>query len=87
MALVHIPSGLRELTAGKSKVEVVAATVAEAVEELERNHPGIKFRLVDGDRLRPGLVLYLDGAEVDTGLRTKLYVESKVYFLAAQSGG
>ena len=87
MALVHIPSSLRELTGGKSRVEVAAATAGEAVEELEQKHPGIKARLVDGEELRPGLALYVDGAEMDTGLRTKLVEGSKVYFLAAQAGG
>ena len=87
MALMHIPSALRELTDGKSRVEVTAATAGEAVDELERRYPGIKARLVEGEGLRPGLALYIDGGEVDTGLRTKLEPESKVYFLAAQSGG
>ena len=87
MALIHIPSSLRELTGGKSRVEVAAGTAGQAVDELEQNYPGIKARLVEGEGLRPGLALYVDGAEVDAGLKTKLEAESKVYFLAAQSGG
>ena len=87
MALIHIPSSLRELTGGKSRVEVAAGTAGQAVDELEQNYPGIKARLVEGEGLRPGLALYVDGAEGDTGLKTKLEAESKVYFLAAQSGG
>jgi len=87
VALIHIPSALRELTEGRSRVEVSARTAGEAVDELEVAYPGIKARLVEGEGLRPGLALYIDGGEVDTGLRTKLKVQSKVYFLAAQSGG
>ncbi len=87
MALLHIPSALREITGGQSRVEIDATTAGEAVDLLEARHPGIKAHLLDGDRLRPGLALYLDGAEVATGLRTRLTVTSKLYFLAAQSGG
>jgi molybdopterin converting factor small subunit len=84
---LHIPSALRELTDGQSRVEIDAATAGEAVELLEARHPGIKARLLDGDRLRPELTLYLDGAEAATGLRTRLTAASRLHFLAAQSGG
>jgi sulfur-carrier protein len=87
MAQLHIPSALRELTGGQSRVEVDAATAGEAVDRLDARHPGIKARLLEGGRLRPGLALYLDGAEVATGLRTRLTATSKLHFLAAQSGG
>ncbi len=87
MALLHIPSALRKLTGGESRVEIDAATAGEALDLLEARHPGIKARLLDGDRLRPGLALYLDGAEAATGLRTRLTATSRLHFLAAQSGG
>lgn len=66
---------------------MVSTTAGKAVEQLEISYPGIKARLVVDDELRPGLTLYVDGAEVATGLRTRINETSKVYFLAAQSGG
>ena len=87
MALLHIPSSLRKLTEGQARIEVVSTTAGEAIEQLEISYPGIKARLIVDDELRPGLALYVDGAEVATGLRTRIDKTSKVYFLAAQSGG
>ncbi len=44
---VRIPSVLRNLTAGKENIDVVATTVDEALAAIEAAHPGIKTRLCD----------------------------------------
>ena len=44
---VRIPSVLRNLTAGKENIDVVATTVDEALAAVEAAHPGIKARLCD----------------------------------------
>ncbi len=44
---VRIPSVLRNLTAGKENIEVMAATIDEALNAIEAAHPGIKARLCD----------------------------------------
>jgi molybdopterin converting factor small subunit len=47
MATVRIPTPLRKYTEGKDEVSVRGSTVREILEELERNHPGIKERICD----------------------------------------
>jgi molybdopterin synthase sulfur carrier subunit len=44
---VRIPSVLRNLTAGKENIDVMATTVDEALAAVEAAHPGIKARLCD----------------------------------------
>ena len=46
-AKVRIPTPLRKLTNDEEIVEVDAATVAEAITELQTRFPGIKERLLD----------------------------------------
>jgi len=44
---VRIPTPLRKLTNNEEVVEVTAATVGDAISELQTRFPGIKERLVD----------------------------------------
>lgn len=44
---VRIPTPLRKLTNNEEVVEVNAATIAEAITELQSRFPGIQERLVD----------------------------------------
>jgi molybdopterin synthase sulfur carrier subunit len=87
MALINIPSAMRKVTGGQAKVEVPGATVGEALDELERLHPGIRDRLVEDDRVRGGLALFVDGEMPRGGLKTPLKPESEVYFAPAVAGG
>jgi molybdopterin synthase sulfur carrier subunit len=45
--LVRIPTPLRKLTNNDDVVEVNAATVGDAIAELQSRYPGIKERLLD----------------------------------------
>jgi len=44
---IRIPTPLRKLTNNEEMVEVNAATISEAIAELQTRFPGIKERLVD----------------------------------------
>ncbi|MGA3182158.1 MAG: ubiquitin-like small modifier protein 1 [Verrucomicrobiota bacterium] len=44
---IRIPTPLRKLTNNEETVEVSAATVGEAIAELQTRFPGIKERLID----------------------------------------
>ena len=88
MAEVFIPSAMRTLTGGERTVTVSGGTIGEAIDALDALHPGVKERLVQDDRLRRGLVLSIDGATLERGrLNTKIEPDSKIYFVAATSGG
>jgi len=44
---VRIPTILRTYTAGESEVPAQGATLAEVLDDLDANHPGIKARILD----------------------------------------
>ena len=87
MAVVHIPSPMRELTGGESRVTVAGTTVGEIVSALEARFPGIRDRLLEDDRLQPGLNVFVDGETQRSGLRAKVTEASEVFFIQALGGG
>ena len=44
---VRVPTILRTYTGGDSEVSAEGATLAEVLDDLEVNHPGIKARILD----------------------------------------
>jgi molybdopterin converting factor small subunit len=87
MADVHLPATLMPLFPDLTRhVEVEAATVDEAVDELERRWPGLRDRLCEpGPCIRKHIHFYVDQrrAELDTPLDDR----SRVEVIAAISGG
>lgn len=87
---VKIPTQLRTLTAGASEVEASGATVGALIEDLERNHPGIRERIVDeAGALRRFVNVYLDDEDVRflQGLDTELTESNKISIIPAVAGG
>ena len=87
MPAVFIPALLQNLTGGRTLVEVEGATVRQVIDNLERACPGIRSRLLEGDRLRANIQVAVDGAIAPLGLREPTAPESEVQFVAAISGG
>ena len=87
MAEVHLPATLPPLFRDlPRRVEVDAATVEEAIAELEARWPGMRDRLcVPGPELRPHVNVYVD--QERGGLATALGADSRVDVIAAISGG
>jgi sulfur-carrier protein len=87
MADLHLPSTLPPLFRDlPRRVEIDAATVAEAIERLEERWPGPRDRLCEqGPVLRPHINVYVDRERA--GLDTALEARSRVDVIAAISGG
>ena len=59
---VRIPTPLRSYTGGEANVTCTGATVADVLADLDRQFPGIRFRVVDEQgRLREHMTVWLDG--------------------------
>ena len=87
---VKIPTQLRALTNDASEVVVDAATVRDLIESLERDHPGMRERLVDGDgALRRFVNVYVEDEDVRflQGIDTGLADGTKVSIIPAVAGG
>ena len=87
MAIVYLPSGLAGTLGGKSPIEIGGGTVREVLDNLEQIWPGVRDRLSDGDRLRPGISVAVDGVVSPIGLLEAVAPGSEVHFVAAISGG
>ena len=87
MATVIIPSLLRKLTGGKSAVSASGRTIGEVVDGLEGMFPGIRDRLCDGGKLKPSIVISVDGSVSLLGLPEKIHQDSEILILPAVNGG
>jgi molybdopterin converting factor small subunit len=87
VADVHLPATLPPLFAElPRRIEVEAATVGEAIAELDRRWPGIRDRLCEpGPVLRRHINIYVDRERAD--LATSIAAGSRVDVIAAISGG
>jgi molybdopterin synthase sulfur carrier subunit len=87
MADMHLPTTLTPLFRGlPRRLELDAATVAEAIEQLNRQWPGLRDRLCEpGPAIRRHIHVYVDKerAELDTPLEP----QSRIDVIAAISGG
>ena len=65
---VLIPQPLRKLTGDQPKVTASGTYLREVIDDLERNYPGIRERLLDeeGNRRR-FVLLYVNGEDVRFG--------------------
>jgi molybdopterin converting factor small subunit len=87
MAELHLPSTLSPLFAGlPRRLELDAATVDDALDQLEERWPGFRDRLCEpGPALRRHIHVYVDRRRAD--LDTALDESSRVDVIAAISGG
>lgn len=84
---VHIPSPLLSYTQQRADVEANGATVAEMLDDLNRQFPGIRFRMIDEqDAIRQHMRIFVNGEQID-GLAVPLAPADEVYILQALSGG
>jgi molybdopterin converting factor small subunit len=83
---VRIATPLLSYT-GTREVEAQGATVGELLDDLERRHPGLRFRMVDEQgRIRPHMRIFVN-REAVRGLDAPLAAGDDVQILQALSGG
>ncbi|MBI3978946.1 MAG: MoaD/ThiS family protein [Chloroflexi bacterium] len=87
MAIIWIPSLIRDLTGGQERIAVPGATVRQVIANLEAAYPGVKERLCEGDRLSPAIAVAVDGQVTRRGLLQPVGETSEVHFVPAVSGG
>ena len=62
---VRVPTPLRKFTAGSEEVAAAGESIKAVIEDLERNHPGIRERLMDEKgELRRFVNIYLNGDDI-----------------------
>lgn len=90
MPSIRVPSALRSLTGGNSDVDVTATTVRDAIAELERRHPGIAARLLDGSGgVKPFIRIFVGADDIGDlgGLDAKVGDRDEISIVPAIAGG
>jgi molybdopterin synthase sulfur carrier subunit len=90
LPLIRIPGPLRRLSEGESVVEVQAADLRAAIEQLESRFPGFRDRLLTPDGVQRQFVnIYVNDQDVrlGEGLDEKLEARDEVSIVPAVAGG
>ncbi len=83
---VLIPSPLRPYT-GRSWVEAGGATLGAVLDDLDRQFPGIRFRMIDEqERIRPHVRVFVQGTQVFE-LERDVRDADEILIVQALSGG
>ena len=87
---VRIPTPLRRFTGGAEEVGAIGTTVAALVEDLERNHPGLKERICDEHgKVRRFVNIFVNGDDIRflNNLETATKAGDEVSIVPAIAGG
>ncbi len=83
---VLIPSPLLSYT-NQREVEASGATITELLADLDRQYPGLRFRMIDEqDRMRPHIRFFVNSEQV-FGMAHSLASHDEVQIVQALSGG
>ena len=84
---VRIPTPLRSYTNGESVVQASGATVGAVLDDLDRQFPGIRFRMVDEQaRVRKHMKIWV-GEDACRDLSTPVSDTDELTIMQALSGG
>ena len=87
---VRIPTPLRKLTNGSDEVTAQGCNVAEIIEDLEKNYPGLKERICeDSGKLRRFVNIYLNDEDIrfKSNMETQLKENDELSIIPAIAGG
>lgn len=86
---VQIPIVLRNLTKGVSEVDVDGGSVIDMINHLEKNYPGIKERICEGDKLRRFVNVFVNEEDIRylKGSDTPLKDGDQISIIPAIAGG
>jgi sulfur-carrier protein len=87
MVRVLIPSQLSSYTSGATRVEAAGASVDAVLKDLDRQFPGLRFRVVDEqDRVRKHMRIFI-GQDETRSVTRSLSDGDEVLIFGALSGG
>ncbi len=88
--VVRIPTPLRSVTKGAAEVQAAGDTVDDVIQDLERQYPGLKERLVeDGGQIRRFINIYVNQEDIRflEGAKTTIKQGDEVSIVPAIAGG
>lgn len=88
-ATVRIPTPLRGHTAGQEEVNVAGETIGEILEDLNKQHPGIRDKLVDEKGVRRFVNIFVGSEDIRflDGINTAVKDGDEISIIPAIAGG
>lgn len=84
---IYIPSPLSGYTREATTVHAAGASVAELLADLDRNYPGIRFRIInEQDEIRRHIKIFVNCGQV-ASLSAPVRADDEVMIVCALSGG
>jgi len=87
MAIVLVPTPLRELCGGAASVIAPGATLEEVLRSADKAYPGFYERIVEGGRVRPELAVAVDGEASGFSLHDTVGPGAEIAIIPAIGGG
>ena len=90
MATVFVPTPLRRLTGGQSKLTIAGDNVGTLLQAVDSQYPGVAERVLDSDgNVKRFINIFLNDDEIRTlqGLDTPVQESDKVSIVPAMAGG
>ena len=90
MATVYVPTPLRRLTGGQSKIDASGADVGSLLRAVDVQYPGVAARVLDDDgNVKRFINIFLNDDEIRTlqGLDTPVQENDRVSIVPAMAGG
>jgi len=87
MATVFIPALLRKLTGGKDRTSATGLTLKAIIDDLERQFPGFRDRVVEHGDLAGSIAVSINGEVITGGLSESVPADSEIHFVPAIAGG
>lgn len=90
MATVLVPTPLRRLTGGQSKVTVEGQDIGSLIQAIDQKFPGIAEKVLDGDgNIKRFINVFVNDSEIRTlqGLQTPVSDSDRVSIVPAMAGG
>jgi len=87
---VRVPTPLRKFTGGSDEIAAAGASVKDVIDDLERNHPGMRERLLDEKgEMRRFVNIYLNGDDIRflEALNSKVKDGDDISIVPAIAGG
>ena len=89
-ATLYVPTPLRKLTSGQSKVQLAATNIAEMIESADAQYPGFRASVLDDNgEVKRFINVFVNGVDIRTlqGKQTPIKEGDEVSVIPAMAGG
>lgn len=87
MVTVFIPALMRKLSGGKDRTVASGDTLRAVVDDLERQFPGFRERVVEDNDVAGSVAVSVNGEIITGGLSESIVADSEIHFVPAIGGG